>query len=529
MERPHRNNIAFTAARNPDAIIAALAAFCLVYFGAPAVGLSPDSITYTSVARSLCATGRPVEFDGQWLMDFPLGYPAFLSLIMTVTRVDPFQFGLVLNGILFGILVFICLSGAKRNGFPLFLRCGYGLCLLFSTALLQVFGMLYSETLFILCVALFFLACGRYGRTHGAKGLWGMAAATALACVTRYIGVTLLCMGVLLLLTDRSLPWRKRVLHLFLYGAGGSSLLAVNLALNRVNQGYLTGDRLINHTPVLEHLQRFGSTLIQWVHIFRHDSPFLCILCAIAFIGAAFLGAWFLWWRTRSRYSWTALGALFTALYSIFLLVLATLTAFQPLDSRLLSPLVFPALGAAAGGILSIMRRLRERRSLMHHVYMPSPGPSQRSRTLPVAWAFIGLAVFILLFQSLVKEYSYLQHPEQVYQDHIRYDFSHYRQSPTLQFIDAHPGLFHSDKPIYSNAGEVLYVLCGLESEYLPRLDIPEEIRAFNDDTAYLVWINDLHVYQDDYLPGLRRSSSLAPLYSFPDGLIYAVLPVTGK
>src|SRR5450631_1372734 len=189
MERSHRNNIVFLAARNPEAIIAVLAAFCLVYFSAPAVGLSPDSITYTSAARSLVATGRPIEFDGQWLMDFPLGYPVFLSLIMFISRADPFQFGLVLNGFLFAILVFICLREAKRNGFPLLLRCGYGLCLLFSTALLQVYGMLYSETLFILCVALFFMACGRYGRTHGIMALGGMAGATALACVTRYVGV----------------------------------------------------------------------------------------------------------------------------------------------------------------------------------------------------------------------------------------------------------------------------------------------------------------------------------------------------
>src|ERR1700761_2321795 len=205
MERPRRNNIFFSAARNPEMMIAVLAAFCLVWFSAPAVGLSPDSISYTSAARSLIATGRPYEFDGEWLVDFPLGYPAWLSLIMFITRIDPFQFGLALNAILFALLVFICLRETKRNGFPLLLRCGYALCLLFSTALLQVYGMLWSETLFILCIALFFAGAGLYGRSHRARALWIMALATAIACCTRYIGVSLAGMGCLLILTDDAL------------------------------------------------------------------------------------------------------------------------------------------------------------------------------------------------------------------------------------------------------------------------------------------------------------------------------------
>jgi hypothetical protein len=515
MERPHRNNIVFSAARNPELVVAALAAFCLVWFSAPSVGLSPDSISYTSAARSLYATGSPYEFDGEWLVDFPLGYPAWLTLIMFITRLDPFRFGLALNAILFASLVFLCLRETKKNGFPLALRCAYGLCLLFSPALLQVYGMLWSETLFILCIALFFAGAGLYGRTHGTRALWIMAGATAIACVTRYIGIILVGMGVLLLLTDNALPRFKKTLHLLLFGSAGSSLLLVNLVWNRLNNANMAGDRLINQVSFHEHLQRFGETLLRWlpfpVEWPGSPSPVLAILCAAVFVGGSVLASTYLLGRKKYLYSWTSLGLVFTAIYSLFILALATLTAFQPLDSRLLSPLWFPALGAAAGGIFFLRRRLQGRRS-------------------PTAVKGFGFAVLlVLILPGMFREYKYIRHPEQVYQDHIRYDFNRYRQSPTLQFIDAHPRLFHSDKPIYSNAGEVLYVLCGLESEYPPRLDIPEEIRGFNDDTAYLVWLNDLHAYQDDYLPGLQRSSSLAPLYSFPDGLIYSILPAARK
>ena len=512
MERPHRNKIVFSAARNPEAFIGALAAFCLIYFSSPSIGLSPDSISYTSAARSLCSTGSPIEFDGEWMMDFPLGYPALLSLIIFVTRLDPFQFGLLLNALLFGCLVFICLQETKRNGFPLFLRIGYGLSLLFSTALLQVYGMLWSETLFILCVALFFLACGRYRSTHRKRALWGMAGATALACVTRYIGVTLLGMGLLLLLADPDLPWRKRVSHLFIYGVTGSSLLLVNLVVNRINGGNMAGDRLINHTPATEHLRRFGTTLIHWLSIppdspagySRFPSPVLPMICATLFVGGSILGLLYLYRRKKSLYSWAALGLLFTSVYSLFILALAILTAFQPLDSRLLSPLWFPALGAAAGGILALIRRL--------------PG---KILTLP--------AVILLVIPGSIREYRYLRDPERVYQDNIRYDFRPYSKSPTLQFIKDHPGLFHSDKPIYSNAGEILYVLSNLQSDYLPRLDLPAEIQDFNSDSPYLVWLHAVHEYPFGYLSDLKKVSSLAALYSFPDGIIFSVRPVQEK
>lgn len=257
----------------------------------------------------------------------------------------------------------------------------------------------------------------------------------------------------------------------------------------------------------MEHLQRFGITLIQWVHIFRRESPALSILCAMLFIGGSILGAYYFCWRKRSLYSWTALGFLFTAVYSVFILIMAVITAFQPLDSRLLSPLCFPALGAAAGALLSVINRL---------------GPG--SRTFKTARACSGLVVMIFLFQGFSREVRYLRLPDEVYRDNIRYDFSIYRQSLTLKFINTHPGLFHSDKPIYSNAGEVLYVLSGLESDYLPRLDLPAEIRSFNSDTAWLVWLHAAHAYTPGYLPDLKKVSPIVPIYEFPDGIIFSTL-----
>jgi hypothetical protein len=397
----------------------------------------------------------------------------------------------------------------------------------FSTALLQVYGMLWSETLFILCIALFFAGAGLYGKNHGVKALLIMAVATAIACVTRYIGVALAAMGFLLLVRDNALPRPRKALHIFLYSSVGCSLLLANLVWNRLNNANMAGDRLINQVPFSQHLQRFGETLLRWLPFpegathpggSTHPSGSLlqggsllpagwpAIFCAVVFVGGSVLVSGYLLWRKRALYSWTALGLVFSAVYSVFILVLATLTAFQPLDSRLLAPLWFPALAAAAGGMLILKRRLA--------------AGNWRAR-LPLFRGLALAATLLLVIPGLSREFRFIRHPAEVYRDLIRYDFDRYRESPTLRFVIDHPGLFHSDKQVYSNAGELLYVLDTLSSAYLPQLNSAEEMQDFNADTSYLVWLNTVHTYPAEYLPALKKASGLSPLYSFPDGVIY--------
>ncbi|MDP4151375.1 MAG: hypothetical protein Q8927_04430 [Bacteroidota bacterium] len=505
-----RPQLTLSPARNSGVVIAALAGFCLIYFSNPGIGISPDSVTYTSVARNLVDSGRPLEFDGEWLTDFPIGYPAFLGSIFFITRSDPFHFGLFLNSCLFGLLLYICLRAVKKNGFPIWLQGAYGLCLLSGTALLQVFGMLWSETLFILCIAFFFLSSGYYGRNHRLGPLFAMALATAIACVTRYAGVAVLATGLFLLIADRQLSRRKKALHALIYAGSAVAPLLINVLINRIHEGYLTGDRLVNQTPFTEHLQRFGTTLLRWIiPSFRgtgEGQGLLAAACTLGFIGAAAGAAISLWRRNKSLYAWAGLGAVFTAIYSVFLLGVAATTAFQPLDSRLLCPLWFPGLSAAAGGVLALSNRLRDKKKW----------------TAFALWSTGLVVVFALSFPGIAAQTRLLAHPDQVYEDHIRYDFRAFDQSPTLHFVRNHPSLFKSDKPVYSNAGEVLYVLDSLQAGYPPRLIAGEEMNDFQSDSAYLIWLNNIHVYPEEYLIKLKSMTGLTMLETFPDGIIYS-------
>src|ERR1700733_4086323 len=99
----------FWTIRNGDAIIAAIAGFVLIYLFTrhSGIGVSPDSVTYISVAAHIHDHGAWTDFHGDPLIDFPAFYPLFLSAVHWVTGMDCLRSAPVLNGLLFAALVFI--------------------------------------------------------------------------------------------------------------------------------------------------------------------------------------------------------------------------------------------------------------------------------------------------------------------------------------------------------------------------------------------------------------------------------------
>src|SRR3954465_6475715 len=101
------NSLSF---KNIDSFIAAIAGFFVIqlYTAYSGIGVSPDSIMYTSAARSLVNEGALITFNGLPLVDFPVFYPTFLACVMFVSGTDPFSAGPVLNGLMFAALIYLC-------------------------------------------------------------------------------------------------------------------------------------------------------------------------------------------------------------------------------------------------------------------------------------------------------------------------------------------------------------------------------------------------------------------------------------
>src|ERR1700754_2487836 len=177
-----------------DAVPVAVAGFFVIqalcaYGG---IGVSPDSVVYISTAQNIHDHGAINDFTNMPVMDFPAFYPIFLSGIIFLTGKTVLSFGPVLDGLLFGLLIWLC--GWMMNRFSTFSRWYKWTILLFivlSPCLLEIYSMIWSETLFILLSVLFMIVAHRYFQTHSVRWLLVLGLVAALSCVTRYAGVSI--------------------------------------------------------------------------------------------------------------------------------------------------------------------------------------------------------------------------------------------------------------------------------------------------------------------------------------------------
>src|SRR5882672_2703800 len=104
-------------------------------------------------------------------MDFPAFYPFFLSTVLFLTGSKIVTIGPVLDGLLFATLIILC--GRIMNRFTQVTRTYKFLLLVFivlSPCLLEVYSMIWSETLYILLSILFIIVAHGYFQTHSMRG-----------------------------------------------------------------------------------------------------------------------------------------------------------------------------------------------------------------------------------------------------------------------------------------------------------------------------------------------------------------------
>src|SRR6201986_5065344 len=211
----------FSLSKNIDSLLAALIGFFLiqVFSRHSGIGVSPDSVTYIAATRHMVNGMGFLSFDNQPVVDFPFAYPFFLTIISFLSRMDPLQFGPWLNGILFGLLLY--LSGGIMNGFQK--TTGWYkrillFCILSSPALQEVYSMLWSETVFLILILLFIHSITSYLTFKIKRWLWISAGICAITCLTRYAGVFLMLTGGTILIFNKENPLLKRVMDCLILG-----------------------------------------------------------------------------------------------------------------------------------------------------------------------------------------------------------------------------------------------------------------------------------------------------------------------
>jgi len=486
-----------------DTVIAAIIGFYVIHLftAYSGVGISPDSIMYASTATNIQAHWSLMTFNQTPLVFFPVFYPAFLALIQFITQVDPFTAGSVINSSLFAAVILI--TGWMLAKFITRSRIYKWLILIaiiLSPALIQIYSFLWSETLFILLVMLFILNYHHYLQKQTTGRLLIIALVAALACITRYAGITLIGTGALMLLLDAKLPTSKKIKHIVIFCILSISLLIANLAYNRIHAGLSTGTREPSITPLSQNMYYVGTVLNDWGALGDFADHYAIPLTA--FVLLALIGILVFKAVKGKINSYENIIIAYTLVYGLFIILIATFSRFEQLNSRLLSPMFIPLIISCTSWVPDVLQKMKG-----------------RAKFVLSGIAILGMLAF---------EYFTLQVDLDLYDAEVDYGVPGYSDdswntSNFIKYLRTNKHIFKEGEPVYSNANEAVYFFTGMSAKLVPHHFFKKPIEDFfKEKHYYYIWFkvfdNGKELLNID---DIQKVEKLNLIQKFPDGAVY--------
>lgn len=489
--------------KNLDSFIAAVLGFIAIhiYTKYSGIGISPDSIMYESTARDIYAHGSLITFNGGPLVFFPVFYPFFLSICMFISGgISTIAAAPVINGILFGTVIFF--SGyviSKFDAKSIVYKWLILIALILSPALLEIYTYLWSETLFIVEVVLFPVLYRQYILKHTTQSLLWVCLLTAIACITRYIGVTLIMAGGMMLLLDRELPFRKKIYHILLFGFSSISFLVANLIKNRLSSGLSTGTREPSITPLSKNLYYTGITYRQWMGLPDSTDKYGMIISCLVILALIVI---LFWWYAKNKLNRPeGVIVMFGLVYAVFLPVLATFSRFEPLNSRLMSPVYVSLLIGVTCWVPDALKGIKF------------------SKQLAFAIPFVAL---MLLFEYSTAAIDYQRYDDENDYGVPGYTDDDWNGKPFITFLKTHPNIYKPGVPKFSDADEAVYFFTGGTAKLVPHRYFTNTVKQFfSHKHFYLIWFDAMANPELVSIKDIEQHGNLKVLYKFPEGAIY--------
>lgn len=489
--------------KNLDSFIAAIIGYYAIYLftSYSGVGLSPDSIMYASTATNIQAHGSLLTFNKTPLVFFPVFYPFFLGIIQFISRVDPISAGSAINSFLFAAVVFT--SGWIMEKFISHSRLYKWLILIaiiLSPALLEIYSFLWSETLFIFEILLFIIAYWRYEQTHTIKALLLVALVTAIACITRYAGITIVGTGGLLLLLDYELPVRKKIGHILLYGFTSISLLAANLVMNSLSTGLSTGTREPSITPFSKNLYYVGTIINDWGCLSNKADAYAILITSVIFLALISV----LLWKTFKRRinSYENIVIAFAVVYGLFIIISASISRYETINSRLLAPMFIPLLIACTSWVPDVLLLVASK---------------------PAKYALAGIAIILMgAFEYATYQVDYQRYDDENDFGVPGYSDDSWNKSEFVVYLKTHQRLFKPGIPIYTDADEAVYLFTGMSSILIPhKLQTAGLQKLYAEKRFYLIWFDNLYNSELVGLPDIMAHKKLVKIGGAKEGEVY--------
>ena len=310
------------------------------------IGLEPDSASYIAAARNLLLGNGFVSFDAQPLTFFPPFYPILLALFSYIFGLDALFSAVLLNALLFGIIIYK--SGmllTKYLNSKSIIIIGV-LAILLSEPIFSNSLWALSDLLFILLIIWYINYLVSYIEKKNLLSFIIIVIITALAALTRYIGITFLITTIITILIYSKDNIRKKIASMFVYSVLSVIPISVWLIRNYIISETFAGDRGTSRFSFLTNIYRTIKVILNWClpgYFGEHKMFFVIILLTIVLFGALlFRKIKYHALHLKFETPISLILILFITVY-LFLLILAeTFKAQSAIDSRLLSPIYIP-------------------------------------------------------------------------------------------------------------------------------------------------------------------------------------------
>ena len=483
-----------------------------------------DSTTFLSTAMNFLAGEGWRSFTGRPLVTWPPLFPLLLAACGWI-GIEPLVAGRWINATAFGLTILAAGCWLRSHLRSRWLVLATILAILASLPLSDLASNFLTDSLFVLLTLLALMQLAAFLHRGGRTPLLLSAVFTALAVLTRYPGVVLIGVGVLVLLVRRAPPLAVRLKHIVVFGAVPSIPLAVLMLRNWAISKRLAGWRGASGQSLSDSLSQVADVFrawvippdaVDWLGYLLWMAAGLVVLADRGFgMGGQEEGGGN---KETDRPAVLSFGlgpalpfGVFVVAYLVFLVAVVPFMVGQIIDSRYLLPIYVPLLLAA----VFLLDRFLSIEAAARWVLT--------SLILIGALAHIGFSAqrnLRLTAQVLESGYS----------DAGAYNTADWQHSATLNYVRTNL----SDGWTYSN-NQFLVWFADRTVAIKKHRALPNEMRDWTryaerwvkrgEDEVHIVWIKDdyrsgFYDYNDldiRFLPGVE------PVAESPDGAVFRV------
>lgn len=423
------------------------------------IGLNWDSRRYISAAQNLLdGNGLVTSLDRPYQSAGPL-FPVTLAIVARLFGLEVMEAASYANAAAFGLTVFVVSLWLKGRVQSPVLAVWAGCACILSIRLALFGACALTDMLFILLVVVSLFALDRFLGTGNRSLLFLAAVSAAAACLTRYIGVTLIGTGLLVLVFQRNtvvtkmtnaavwfvvaaVPfslWALR--NVFVIGTflgkpgpnGFSALISLHVATDEMTRWIFgeTGFHFLNGIPQrLAGVESAGDVTTAAV-VLKIAVLLMLVIgvgYALAYYRPGFLG--------RNRDILTV-SIVFLSVYALFLMIYLPL-ADVTLPSRYMQPM-FPPLLVAATIILG---------EFISNSHASRPPSLKKMITGKLGWILVSLWLVLQVGANYDDIREWIDNG-------VGYNSRQWAESELVRYLKAHPPA----RPIVSNAAPLFYFL----------------------------------------------------------------------